>query len=49
MCDARSVHFESFKGPISCGDGPYEAGCNEVSGELHGIESVEFGRAGGLF
>lgn len=45
MCNARPVHFESFKGPVSGGDCPYEAGCNEVSSELHGVESVELGRA----
>ena len=49
MGDARPVHFKSFEGPISGGDGPHEAGCNEVSSELHGVECVEFRRARGLF
>jgi hypothetical protein len=26
-----------------------EAGCNEISSELHGVEGVELGRAGGFF
>lgn len=49
MGNACPVHFESFKRPVSGGDGPHEAGCNEVPSELHGIESVEFGCAGGFF
>jgi len=49
MGHARPVHFESLEGPVSSGDGSDEAGCNEISGELHGVEGVELGRAGGFF
>ena len=49
MGHASPVHFETLEGPVSGRDGPHEAGCNEISGELHGIEGVELGRAGGFF
>ena len=48
MGHARPVHLESLEGPVPSGDGPYEAGCNKISGKLHGVEGVEFGRAGGF-
>ena len=49
MGHAGPVHFESFEGPVSSGDGPHETGCNEIASELHGVEGVELGRAGGFF
>lgn len=49
MGHPSSVHFESFEGPVPGGDGPHEAGCDEISSELHGVERVKLSRAGGFF
>lgn len=49
MCHPCPVHFKSLEGPVSGGNGSREAGCDEISSELHSIEGVELGRARGLF
>ena len=49
MGHPSSVHFESFEGPVSGGDGPHEAGRDEIPSELHSVEGVELGRAGRFF
>lgn len=49
MGHAGPVHFESLERPVSGRNGPHEAGCNKISSELHGVEGIELGRAGGLF
>ena len=49
MGNTCPIHFEAFKGPVPSGDGPHETGRDEIPGELHGVESVEFGGSGRLF
>ena len=49
MCHSSPVHFEPLEGPVSGGDGSHEAGCNEISSELHGVEGVKLSRARGFF
>ena len=49
MCYSGPIHFKSLEGPVSGGNGSREAGCNEISSELHGVEGVKLGRARGFF
>lgn len=49
MGNTCPIHFEALKGPVPGRDGPHETGRDEIPGELHSVESVEFGGSGGLF
>ena len=48
MCHSSPVHFKSFEGPVSGGNGSYEARCDEIPSELHGVEGVKLRRARGF-